>query len=165
MEHPRKRHAALKPLNKEHHQGLLLCWKLREAKKRQVPEDRVKNYLDYFYDSILCPHLAFEEEKVYVLLGEDHPLVRRAIAQHKRLHQLFCQKTNLKRVFRDIEIELETHIRFEEHILFNELQQNVSEEKLNLLREKEGSSEIPDPVEWHDQFWKSDNRVTAISSV
>lgn len=157
MDHPKKRHAALKPLNAEHYQSLQLCWKLREARRRGISEGRIKHYLDFFYNNVLDPHLRFEEEEIFILMGEDHPLVKRAMIEHRRLRQLFSRKTNLRRIFAEIEEELEENVSFEEHVLFNEVQENTSEEELLALKEKELSIKLIDPEDWADKFWTNQN--------
>jgi hypothetical protein len=157
MNHPLKRHEALKPLSKDHHHGLLLCWKIREGKKKEVETERIKSYTDYFYYSQLKPHFKFEEEEIFVLLGQDHPLVKRALAEHNRLQHLFEETNNIDRALSEIEKELEEHIRFEERVLFNELQQEASLDALENLKNKEEEVITPDPDDWEDKFWLKKN--------
>lgn len=156
MNHPLKRHEALRPLSKDHHHGLLLCWKIREGRKKQVGTKRIKAYTDFFYGSQLRPHFNFEEEEIFVLLGEDHPMIKKAKRDHQRLEQLFKQEDQVDRALTEIEKELEEHIRFEERVLFNEIQQEVSEDKLEALQNKEDEIKTPDPDDWNDKFWLRD---------
>lgn len=153
MNHPLKRHEALKPLSKDHHHGLLLCWKIREGLKKEIDTKRIRAYTDFFYQSQLRPHFQFEEEEIFSLLGQAHPLVKRAIREHHRLEQLFREDQHVVRALSDIEKELEAHIRFEERVLFNEIQQQVSEDRLQELQKKEDEVETPDPDNWNDKFW------------
>lgn len=153
MNHPLKRHEALKPLSKDHHHGLLLCWKIREGRKKQISDERIKAYTDHFYESQLIPHFRFEEKEIFVLLGDDHPLIKRAKREHILLEKLFTDTSNLERSLSEIEKQLEKHIRFEERILFSEIQQEASEEKLEALKHKEDAVETTDPDDWTDKFW------------
>lgn len=155
--HPLKRHEALKPLSKDHHHGLLLCWKIREGRKKQIETERIKAYTDFFFDSQLRPHFRFEEKEIFVLLGQDHPMVKKAQADHHRLEQLFKENEHVDHALTEIEKELEDHIRFEERILFNEIQQEISEEKLEILKNKEDEVKTPDPDVWNDKFWVREN--------
>jgi hemerythrin-like domain-containing protein len=150
---PLKRHDALKPLSRDHHHGLLLCWKIREGLKKDVPLDRIKKYTDFFFTSQLRPHFKFEEEEVFPLLGDSHPMSVRAIKEHSRLQDLFKAEA-VKETFTSIEKELNDHIRFEERELFRELQETVPEEKLNIINNKEEEVITPDPDDWEDKFWK-----------
>jgi hypothetical protein len=46
---PLKRHAALQPLSREHHHGLLLGWKIRTGLSNGAPLERIKAYADWFF--------------------------------------------------------------------------------------------------------------------
>lgn len=153
MNHPLKRHEALKPLSIDHHHGLLLCWKIREGRKKQVDIDRIKAYTDFFFNSQLRPHFKFEEEEIFVLLGNDHPMVKKAKRDHIHLENLFNENSNVERALTEIEKDLESHIRFEERVLFNEIQQEVPLHKLEDLKHKEEAVKTPNPDDWHDKFW------------
>ena len=153
MKQPLKRHEALMPLSKDHHHGLLLCWKIRAARKSKVTTDRKKAYTDFFFESQLKPHFKFEEEEIFSLLGDDHPLVKKARNEHIRLEHLFTTTTFVDRALDDIEKELDAHIRFEERVLFTELQAEASCEQLDNLKNKEDEITTPDPDQWHDKFW------------
>lgn len=152
MSKPLKRHETLKPLSRDHHHGLLLCWKIREGLKKQISEDRIKSYTDFFFTSQLRPHFNFEEKEIFPLLGENHPLTVRALNEHRRLEQLF-KGVGEKDIFVSIEQELNRHIRFEERELFMELQNSVSEERLQQIENKEENVITPDPDDWEDKFW------------
>lgn len=156
MKHPLKRHEALQPLSKEHHESLLLCWKIREGKKKEINPERIKAYTDFYFSSQLRPHFEFEEEEIFSLLGKDHPMVKKAETEHLRLEQLFKQEEHIEKALNNIEKELEEHIWFEEKVLFNEIQTEVSEEKLELLKNKEEEFRTPDPESWSDKFWEKE---------
>lgn len=152
MSTPLKRHEVLKPLSRDHHHGLLLCWKIKEGLKKQVSEDRIKSYTDYFFTSQLRPHFKFEEQEVFPLLGESHPLIERAMNEHRRLNELFKSQAD-KDTLLAIGKELNRHIRFEERELFMELQNSVPEEKLKQVGNKEEKVITPNPDDWEDKFW------------
>ena len=156
MNHPLKRHEALKPLSKDHHHGLLLCWKIREGRKKDVETERIKAYTDYFFSSQLRPHFKFEEEELFKFLGQDHPLIKKAKRDHHRLEQLFKHDDQVDWALTEIEQELEEHIRFEERALYNEIQQETSEEKLEGLKNKENEVRTPNPDDWEDKFWEKE---------
>ncbi|MCY2687124.1 hemerythrin domain-containing protein [Salinimicrobium sp. TH3] len=150
---PLKRHDALKHLSRDHHHGLLLCWKIREGLKKNVQLDRIKNYTDFFFTSQLRPHFKFEEEEIFPLLGDFHPMSVRALKEHDRLKDLFKAEV-VRETFTSIQKELNDHIRFEERELFRELQETVPKEKLNIITKKEEEIITPDPDDWEDKFWK-----------
>lgn len=151
---PIKRHEALKPLSRDHHHGLLLCWKIREGLKRNISHDRIKKYTDFFFTCQLRPHFRFEEEEIFPLLKKSHPMRIQAEREHSRLESLFKAQAD-EDTFASIEKELNRHIRFEERELFRELQETVSEEKLQNISNKEEEVITPDPDDWEDKFWEN----------
>lgn len=157
MKKPIKRHAALKPLSREHHHGLLLCWKIRQGMKLNVETERIKQYTDWFKKEYLIPHFEAEEKYVFPVLGNDHTLVKRALSEHRRLKRLFNRKTDVSRALHLIEEELDGHIRFEERTLFNEIQQMASEEQFEEIQKKHEMIKFSDD-DWDDQFWETKKR-------
>lgn len=153
MKHtPQKRNEALQPLSRDHHHGLLLCWKIRQGIKLNVEPERIKKYLDWFWVSYLKPHFEIEEQYVFPVLGNENELVKQALAEHRRLKRLFETESDLLKSISLIEEELEKHIRFEERVLFNEIQTNVSSEQLLQIRQ-----DISDKIFYEnlsDVFWE-----------
>ena len=152
MNKPIKRHKALQPLSREHHHSLLLCWKIRTGFKKGVEVTRIKRYADWFFDTYIQPHFQAEEETLFPLLGLDHQLVKKAVSQHKRLYKLFGNTTELEISLGLIEKELEQHIRFEERVLFNEIQQVASKEQLESFDRVHDDGKFQENTE--DVFWK-----------
>ena len=149
---PLKRHKALQSLSKEHHHGLLLCWKIRTGISKGIEMSRIKKYLDWFYAIYLIAHFKIEEKYLFNILGSDNVLVKKALAQHRRLEKLFKQNDDLEKSINYIEEELEQHIRFEERILFKEIQEKASPTELNLFLEMH--EESPFVENTLDEFWK-----------
>lgn len=150
---PLKRHKALQPLSKEHHHGLLLSWKLRMGFKKNIEIERMKTYTDWFYKTHLIPHFETEETHIFPLLGNDNEFVKRALAEHRRLKLLFTSDKNITKALGLIEEELEQHIRFEERILFPEIQKTATEIQLHHI-EKVHSSDEKFNDNLNDVFWK-----------
>src|SRR6476620_3890431 len=115
---PLVRTKELRPLSREHHHGLMLCWKIRSGFNKNVDPARIKRYTDWFYIKYLLPHFELEEEYIFPILKKDSDLVRKALADHRRLRRLFNQRINVELNLGLIEEELEAHIRFEERVLF-----------------------------------------------
>lgn len=130
MSKPIKRTKALQPLSRDHHHGLLLCWKIRQGIKLNVEPERIKKYLDWFWMSYLKPHFEIEEQFVFPILGNGNKLVKQALAEHRKLKRLFENKEDLRKSISLIEEELEKHIRFEERVLFNEIQSVATNDQL-----------------------------------
>lgn len=152
---PIKRHESLKPMSRDHHQGLQLCWKLRTGLQRNVDPARMLAYCKRFHAEHLVPHFGLEEEAIFPILDNDHELVKRALAEHRGLTRLFTGIDDpLNRVSR-IEEELEAHIRFEERVLFEAIESVATEKELDRIDALHGSLEPNDggdPVV-EDVFW------------
>ncbi|WP_335975679.1 hemerythrin domain-containing protein [Gaetbulibacter jejuensis] len=150
---PLKRHKALQPLSREHHHGLLLSWKLREGFKKNIEVKRMKTYTDWFFKTHLIPHFEMEEQYIFPLLGNDNDLIKRALTEHRRLKRLFTNDKDVSKALGLIEEELEQHIRFEERVLFKEIQKIATETQLQHIEKIHNPDEkFIDNLD--DEFWK-----------
>lgn len=152
MDKPIKRHEVLKTLSREHHHGLLLCWKIRAGIKNNIELSRIKTYADWFYQTYLISHFEMEENYLFTILGEQNKLIKKAISDHRRLNRLFKDDLDHKKSLSLIEEELERHIRFEERVLFNEIQRNATQEQLLALAQIHSEEKFVDNLT--DTFWK-----------
>lgn len=154
---PIKRHPSLRPLSRDHHHGLLLCWKIRQGFKMAVDVQRIKDYTDWFWENQLKQHFEEEERLIFPILGNEHEMIKKVLAEHRRLKRLFEDQTEFEKSLSLIEEELEHHIRFEERVLFNEIQLVATQKQLEVLEEhlhQDAYCEI-----WKDQFWDKNNDV------
>ncbi len=122
MPEPIKRHPSLQPLSRDHHDALMLCWKIRQGLKKSVTPKRIKEYCWWFWESHLNMHFQLEEQYLFPLLPVSHPHISQALKEHAALKELFVNAPATIEVLELIEEMLEAHIRFEERTLFNELQ-------------------------------------------
>ncbi|PWK17655.1 hemerythrin domain-containing protein [Xanthomarina spongicola] len=149
---PQKRHKALQPLSREHHHGLLLSWKIRSGFNKNINPNRIKIYADWFFETHLIPHFEMEEENIFPLLESDNGLIKRALAEHRRLKRLFNETTDNAKNLSKIEEELEQHIRFEERVLFPEIQKIATEEQMLIIEKIHQQEPFKDNLD--DEFWK-----------
>jgi hypothetical protein len=149
---PIKRSEALKPLSHEHHQGLLLCWKIKAGIKKNIEAARIKKYADWFYHCHLLPHFEIEEEFVFTILESENELVKKAIAEHRRITELFDNTAAISANLQLIAEALENHIRFEERILFNEIQKIATAEQLQFIKLNHPDEKFADNIS--DMFWE-----------
>lgn len=147
-----KRHEALVQLTRDHHFGLLLCWKLKQGIAKDITVERMARYISLFFTHNLNPHFAEEEETVFKILGEKHPLISEALTEHQILREMVARGFNeIPEIegFRDL---LEVHIRKEERQIFPEIERQASERQLQELLD------LPHPAlkepDYDDQFWK-----------
>ncbi len=152
---PIRRNELLAPLSREHHHSLLLCWKIRTGYRKNVEVSRMQSYASWFYRTFLLDHFAIEEKYVFSVLGNDNELVKQALMEHRKLRGLFEKIQENDKNLGLIEEKLESHIRFEERVLFNEIQNAASPEQLKDITEKHTDQTSTQNIEvWKDEFWK-----------
>ncbi|WP_143960923.1 hemerythrin domain-containing protein [Litoribacter populi] len=158
MGKPLKRHAALVPLSRDHHFGLLLSWKIKKGLNVGFEKERIVRYLEYFFAEHLEPHFELEEKYIFTFLDEDHPMRTVAERQHKDLRTKVEGINNLPKgvgeELSDFAEKLEEHIRFEERELFEHIQQVIPEDKLEELEEKLAFIHRKVEDTWSDRFWE-----------
>ncbi len=149
---PIKRDKALQAISREHHYGLLLCWKIRAGFTNKVSLDRIKKYVDWFYNNHIIDHFKVEEQHIFPILGNDNDLIKKALTEHRRLKRLFTQDKEVEKSLSLLEEELEQHIRFEERVVFNEIQKVATIEQMNTISELHNEEKFMDNTS--DEFWK-----------
>lgn len=149
---PIKRSQSLLPLSREHHHGLLLCWKIRTGLKKNIEIYRINSFVDWFYQENLKNHFEIEEDYIFPVLGQEHELIKRALSEHQQLQSLFEEISKTAKTLELLTQELEKHIRFEERVLFPEIEKITSEKKMNLIIETHNNTDNLEA--WQDEFWK-----------
>ena len=149
---PIKRDKALQGVSREHHHGLLLCWKIRKGFSKGIEPHRIKRYADWFYKTHLIPHFEVEEKHIFPILGNQNELIKRAISEHKRLGRLFSDSCDIAKSLSLMEEELEQHIRFEERVLFNEIQKIATPQQLTTILKLHTNEKFNDNTD--DKFWE-----------
>lgn len=141
---PIKRDKAFVQFSKDHHFGLLLVWKIRQDLTKETSVEEIGRYVYDFFCDDLQQHFKEEEEFCFSKLPSSDPLRQRAESEHSQIYKLIesirqnSEDKMLLRLFADL---LETHIRFEERILFNHLQEQLNQEDLEqLLQHTTGAS-------------------------
>ena len=147
-----KRHEALVQLSRDHHFGLLLCWKLKEGLKKEISVERMSKYIGLFYLKNLKPHFAEEEETIFKILGEENPLIKEAISQHRIFEKMIEDGFKSQAQIEEFRSLLELHIRTEERQIFPEIEKQATEQQLEDLL-KLDHPELKEP-EYDDIFWK-----------
>jgi len=148
---PLRRHPALHQLSHDHHHGLVAAHRLKKGQPIRADAVSIQSSISHFWDAELALHFALEEQ--YLFKGHNFPpalkeLVANAIQDHAALRDLTSKATNgtlqTKDILRYAEL-LETHIRFEERIVFPDLQRYFSDAMLTDIG-KEMSKERADSV-------------------
>ncbi len=148
---PIKRHKALQPHSRQHHFGLLFGWKIRKGFAKNIAPERMMKYASWFYSHEIEPHFNDEEKYLFPILDPSHELIERALKEHRRLKRLFLDTAHPEKSLHRLEEELDAHIRFEERILFNEIQKVATQEQLDKIEEIH--SDIEKAPDYEDPFW------------
>ena len=118
-----RRHESLIPLSHEHHDALLLAWRLRTGDlSKRAPELRAQ-HVNAFFEYRLVKHLKLEEELLFpalrAVLGVEASLIDVLLSDH---HELRAKAAAIKAGGNDQVNSfcglLEQHIRTEERQLF-----------------------------------------------
>lgn len=149
---PIKRDECLKPLSRDHHHGLLLCWKIKTGFSKDVEVQRIKTYADWFYKKYLLPHFETEEKYLFPVLGNENKHIMQALDDHRRITNLFKDTSDIEDSMKKIPVELEKHIRFEERTLFNEIQNTANPDQLKKICKEITEEKFEENI--IDEFWK-----------
>jgi hemerythrin-like domain-containing protein len=155
---PLKRSKNLVWLSRDHHEGLLIVWKIRQGIRYETSISRISDYIVVVFSKELEPHFLEEENLLFTNLAEDDTLRLTAEQHHAALRE------KIKELKTDTEINvqhfhsfadlLEVHIRFEERILFPHLERAIKEEELEIVGSLlEADHQKKKAFSWHDQFW------------
>ncbi|MBA9075690.1 MULTISPECIES: hemerythrin domain-containing protein [Rufibacter] len=156
---PQKRDKSLIPLSREHHFGLLFCWKIRQGLKNGTQLRVLRAYVQYFWKNLLQPHCAEEEWLLARLLPQDHEVRLRLEEEHRLLQKLIDliqEGSPLNRdLFKVLDRDLTDHIRWEERDLFPYLQTLVPAEELELAGKLLAHNHAPREDAFSPDFWNT----------
>lgn len=145
------------PLSREHHFGLLFCWKIRQGLKNGTDLELMRTYVLYFWKNVLKPHFEEEEWLLDKLVSEDDVNKSRMEEEHKLLQALIELIQNGspmdKDLFRVLDKDLVDHIRWEERELFPYLQTVVDDAKLDHIGKLMEHKHDPRIDNFTPEFW------------
>lgn len=153
MKKPVKRPKALESVSEEHFEALFFGWKISEGLRNDVETSRLKAYADWFQKNYLKPHFEIEKKYVFPVLGMNNVRIKKALANHRRLMRLFNDTENVYRSLNSIEEEIGRYIRFEERVLYPQIQAEATDEKLQEIKKHHDEVVFSDE-KWDDRFWE-----------
>lgn len=151
---PIKRSESLKPLSREHHDGLLFGWKLRQGIKKGVAPGRMADFCLWAWDHHFADHFRKEEEELLQILPAHHPMMEKMLEEHEAIEFKIglIQKRPENEGFERLARILDLHIRYEERVLFPFIETIASASQLDLLGEHLHAEESVKAT-YHDEFW------------
>lgn len=153
---PIKRIPAFVSFSREHHFELLLVWKIRQGLKKNISTRRISEYIRSVHLESLEKHFRNEEVLLWNIVPAKDKLRNRAEAEHAAIRDLLVQvKNGLSNsvLLQQLADALEAHIRFEERVLFNHLQQQLPEDQGFSIADREIVANKFIDEQWEDPFW------------
>lgn len=151
-----KRNENIQPLSRDHHFGLLFCWKIRQGLTKGIELIRINHYVNYFWKSNLQQHFLEEETVLFHQLKNSY--CDDAIREHKAITLLVDKINGVAKLdpkaYADLAALVNQHIRFEERVLFPHLEKTLSASQLDrigLALAELHQNEVAD--EYADEFW------------
>ena len=151
---PLKRSKELAPLSREHHDGLLFAWKIKQGLANGTLIETLCNYTRWFWSNHIKPHFKEEEKVLVKFLPEDNALVKQMFREHAQIRDLIIllDKEPDSSSLQLLSEFVNNHIRFEERQLFPYAEQTLTPEQLNEIY-KDLPNELQCATEWKEEFW------------
>ncbi len=150
-----KRNEHIKPLSRDHHFGLLFCWKIRQGLKHKINSQRIGQYALHFWDQDLHRH--FRAEEAILFIERNDPYCQRAINEHREIEQLLKNIRTTPAEANLLELlatKVDDHIRFEERELFPHLENRLTAEQLTIIGAAlQELHSCPGDDSYSDEFW------------
>jgi hemerythrin-like domain-containing protein len=133
-----RRHQTLIPLSREHHDGLLLAWRLTRGDLAGRDSELKAKHAAVFYESRLRRHFDAEERVLFPAvrdaLGKDATLIDLLCAEHREIASLATaiRSGSHEQTTEFCEL-LERHIRTEERRLFPLIERSAEPQELAAL--------------------------------
>ncbi len=137
---PIKRHEALIPLSRDHYVGLVHANRMKKSATadRVARHKAIAEFLDA-WKSEIEPHFR-DEERLLIPLIQDESDRRRLLDEHARLREGAGRAANERKSIdpdpgfvEGLGRDLEQHIRWEERVLFNSIQDHATADQLEHL--------------------------------
>jgi hemerythrin-like domain-containing protein len=151
---PIKRSKQLAPLSREHHDGLLFSWKIKQGINNRAPLETMQKFTLWFWKHHIRPHFYQEEKILMPYMPANDPLAKRLKEEHDHIRELIIEldeEADKRHLLLLCDL-LDQHIRFEERELFNYLEELLTPVQLdNIFTELEAHPLGKE--EWTDEFW------------
>jgi len=148
---PIKRSEQLAPLSRDHHDGLLFAWKIRQGLKNGSAPEAIMAYVHWYWNNHLQLHFSQEEHLLLTHLSESDEMGQRLKSEHQHIRQLVSGSPSVV-LLAELADKITDHIRFEERQLFPYIEQTISTDKLNSIH-RQLDQQPHCPEKWENEFW------------
>ncbi len=152
---PIKRSEQLAPLSREHHDGLLFSWKIKQGLTNKTSLELLKKFTFWYWRNHIKPHFYQEEQILLPYLSADHPMAIQLREEHDHIRELILglDEEADSHIFLILCDLLNKHIRFEERELFGHLEELLSKEQLDTVFVELEKHPVSHDAEWSEEFW------------
>jgi hemerythrin-like domain-containing protein len=148
---PIKRSEQLAPLSRDHHDGLLFAWKIKQGLKNGTDPEAMMAYVHWFWSNHLQLHFSQEEHLLLAHLSDSDELAQQLMSEHQDIKQVISGEASAF-LLADLADKITAHIRFEERQLFPYIEQTITTDALNSIHKKlDQQSHCPE--KWENEFW------------
>lgn len=131
-----KRDPSLIPFSHDHHQGLLFALRLSKGAKKKADWHLLKTFALEFWEIDLHHHFYEEERVLLPLMNSSSPSRKQFEDEHAHIRSVVQQISekvddSIYPLIEELAKAVEEHIRFEERILFPELEATLTAEQLS----------------------------------
>lgn len=151
---PIKRSTQLTPLSKDHHEGLLFAWKIRQGLNNGTDVNLIAAYAQWFWKNHLEEHFREEEQILAPHLPADDALLQRMMDEHQEIEAMIHINESIAdaALLEKLAQAVDDHIRFEERIFFPHAEKTISDEGLNAIFDALPKKKAEDE-KWAQEFW------------
>ena len=152
---PIKRSPQLAPLSREHHDGLLFAWKIKQGIANRTSAETMAACAKWYWRNHIKPHF-FQEEKILMpYMPAGHPMATQLKEDHDHIRELVLEldeevDTRHLQLLADL---VTAHIRFEERQLFNYLETLLQPDQLAAVQTALEAHPLEEETSWTNEFW------------
>ena len=156
-----KRNENLKTLSWEHHDGLVVSFRLQQGLKKNAKSDEMSEYILHIWNSMLEHHFLQEEQTItpnFKKSAKGIEFVNQMMDDHEKFRRLIKKIEGdmaNPQIIEEFALLLNQHIRFEERQLFPLFEQEVDLKKMQEVGNFLKRNHNPSCEVWPNQFWKS----------
>ena len=153
---PIKRSDQLAPLSREHHDGLLFVWKIKQGLENNASPEIMREYTLWYWKHHIKPHFYQEEKILMPFMPAGHPMGIRLKDEHSHIRELIIElDTEADKRHLQLLCDLLTHhIRFEERVLFPFVEEHTAKEFLNNAGERLSNLPNGNCSNYPVKFWE-----------
>ena len=156
---PIKRSEQLAPLSREHHDGLLFAWKIKQGLENKTSLELLRNYTMWYWQHHIKPHFYQEEKILLPYMPEGHGMALQLKEEHDHIRELILELDEQADIqsLKTLCDLLNKHIRFEERELFVYLEGLLNKEELDKVFIEIEKNPVSCDTEWKEEFWVKKN--------